>query len=80
MSRCEFWLHGTSVRVEYPDRIEHIRRAGYYTELRQSEGTSNWFNFAIPTPTILGGKKMKHSQVYLKAEVLKNAKLDKVHI
>jgi hypothetical protein len=66
--------------VEYPHRVEYIRRAGYYTEVRQSPGTSNWFNFAIPTPTTVAGKRMKYSQVHLLAEVRKNARLDKVHI
>jgi hypothetical protein len=80
MSEYEYWLHGTSIRVEYPDRVEHIRRAGYYTEVRQKAGTSNWFHFAIPTPTIHAGKKMKHSHAHLLAEVHESAKLDKVHI
>jgi hypothetical protein len=80
MSKYEYWLHGTSVRVEYPDRVEHIRRAGYYTEVRQNPGTTNWFNFAIPTPTIHAGKRMKYSRAHLVAEVHENAKIDKVHI
>jgi hypothetical protein len=80
MSKYEYWLHGSCVHVEYPDRLKHIRCAGYYTEVHQKGGTSNWFNFGIPTPTIHNGKPMKHSRVHLLAEVLENAKLDKVHI
>ena len=80
MGEYEYWLHGTSMHVEYPDRVQHIRRAGYYTEVRQDPGTANWFNFAIPTPTIHNGKKMRCSHVHLMAEVHENAKLDKVHI
>jgi len=80
MSRCEFWLHGTGVQVEYPDRVQYIRRAGYYTEVRQNPGTWNWFGFPIATPTVHSGNKMKHSEAYLHVDVHQNAKVDKVHI
>ncbi len=80
MSRYEFWLHGTSVQVEYPGRVQYIRRAGYYTDVRQDSGTENWFNFPIVTPTLHAGKKMRHSEAYLHVDVLANAKLDRVHI
>ena len=80
MSRYEYWLHGTSVHVEYPDRVQYIRRAGYYAEIRQDPETANWFNFAVPTPVVHNDKKMKHSQVFVHLDVHENAKVDKVHI
>ncbi len=47
------WIHGTSIQVEFPDRLESITRAGFYTYLVGRTNTTNWFHFAVPTPVIL---------------------------
>ena len=83
---CSFWTHGTSVHVEYPDRVRSIHRMGSCTRVRQDANTqdpdksNNWFHFAIPTPTILDDDQVDHTDVYLRAKVNENAKVDVVHV
>ncbi|MCP8306361.1 MAG: hypothetical protein H3Z49_04560 [archaeon] len=67
MGVYDFWTHGSSVQVEYPDRVKYIRRSGDGTIIRQEHGTWNWFHFPIPTPTIINNTKTKYDVVYLKA-------------
>jgi hypothetical protein len=80
MSRYHFFTHGTSVQVEYPEMVTFIRRAGFYTTVRQAERTWNWFHFAIPTPTKHDNDDMEHWDVYLRAWVNENARVDLVHV
>lgn len=47
------WIHGTSVQVEFPERLSSIRRLGYYTSVVGEPDSSNWFHFAIPTPSVV---------------------------
>jgi len=53
------WVHGTDINIEYPERLEAIRRAGFYTHLYGKPNTRNWFHFAIPTPVIVNKKRLK---------------------
>jgi len=80
MSRYHFFTHGTSVQVEYPKRVEYLRRAGFYTKITQNAGTDNWFHFAIPTPTKHDNNDMEHYDVYLRAWVNENARVADVHV
>jgi hypothetical protein len=81
MGGWDFWTHGSSVQVEYPQVVKFIRRTGYGTVVRQSEKTSNWFHFAIPTPTTIDDDyTVKHYDVFLKGIVNENAKIAKVHV
>lgn len=80
MSRYNFFTHGTSVQVEYPQRVKYIRRAGHYTQVRQAADTWNWFHFAIPTSTVHDNDTMVHWDVYLKAWVNENARIANVHV
>ena len=36
-----------------------IRRAGFYTYLYGKANTDNWFHFAVPTPVIVDGKRLR---------------------
>lgn len=53
------WIHGTSIQVEFPERIESITRAGFYSYIYGKPNTTNWFHFAIPTPVILDQRRLK---------------------
>jgi hypothetical protein len=58
------YMHGTSVQVEYTDRIASIYRRGFYTTIEGKPNTFNWFHFAIPTLAITGREKVKGGFVY----------------
>jgi hypothetical protein len=60
------WVHGTSIQVEYPDRIASLRRLGFYTRIVGEPNTRNWFHFAIPTPVIVDGDRKQVGPVILR--------------
>ena len=75
------WIHGTSIQVEYPDRLERIARAGFYTYLYGKPNTSNWFHFALPTPVIQNKKRLKVVCAILRFRTFSNkAVVNHVHI
>ena len=75
------WIHGTSIQVEYPERLESIRRAGFYSYITGKANTSNWFHFAIPTPVIVDKKRLRIVCAILRFRTLSNNAIVKhVHI
>jgi hypothetical protein len=64
------WTHGTSVLVEFPDRIQSIRRAGFFTRIVGKAGSDNWFHFAIPSPVIVDGRRLTVGPVILRFRTL----------
>src|SRR5262249_19095091 len=53
------WIHGTSVQVEYTDRVNAILRRGFHTYINGRGGSTNWFHYAIPTPVIVSGRRLR---------------------
>jgi len=80
MADYDFWTHGASVQVEYPDRITYLRRMGDGTVVRQAPGTSNWFHFPIATPTRIGSQSLKIQDVWVRLQLNDNAKMTAVHV
>lgn len=75
------WIHGTSIQVEFPERLERITRAGFYTYLYGKPNTRNWFHFAIPTPVIVNSKRLKIVCAILRFRTLStNAIVKHIHI
>ena len=75
------WIHGTSIQIEYPDRLERITRAGFYTYLYGKPNTTNWFHFALPTPVIQSKKRLKVVCAILRFRTFSsNAMVRDVHI
>ena len=60
------WIHGVNIQVEWPWRLQWIRRPGHGTHLTGKPGTTNWFHFAIPTPVIGDGNRYKLDSVMLR--------------
>ena len=60
------WIHGTDINIEYPERLENIRRAGFYTNLYGKAATTNWFHFAIPSPVIVDGRRLKIARAMIR--------------
>ena len=76
-----FWIHGHSMRIEYPERIASKLRTGFCIRVEGKPGTDNWFHFAIPTPTIISGNKLKAGSVMLRFRTLSTDALVKnIHV
>jgi hypothetical protein len=59
------WIHGTSMQIEYPDRVAAVRRAGSGIVVEGKPSTRNWFHFAIPTPVIVDDHRLRVGSVLL---------------
>lgn len=64
------WIHGTSLQVEFPDRIARTWQAGFYTEIEGKPNTENWFHFAIPSKVIVNDQRLRIGSVMLLCETL----------
>jgi hypothetical protein len=53
------WVHGTSMQVEYPNRLTSVRHTGPFVRIEGSEGQNTWVHFSIPTPTVINGNRIR---------------------
>jgi len=60
------WTHGHSMQIEYPDRVDSVRRAGPFVQVLAHGGSENWFHFAIPTPVIVDDSRLKADSVLVR--------------
>ncbi len=74
------WVHGHSMQIEYPERLDLLKRMGYYIQVKGKPFTTNWFHFAIPTPVIVSGKRLCVGSVMIRFRVGPGASLNSVHI
>lgn len=74
------WIHGHAMEVEFPDRIAHEQRAGFYYRLDGRAGTENWFHIAIPTPAVVNDQHLKIGSVLLRYRTAGGAVLTAVHV
>ncbi len=59
------WIHGHSVNVEEPGTVR-LRRIGSHVEITGDRQTFNWLHFAIPSPVIVNGSRLKVGSVLLR--------------
>ena len=82
----QFWTHGADVIVEYTkeytgtDNGLYLRRAGWGSQVKQRQGTTNWFHFAIPSATKLDDDNVSHYHAWLRVRVNNDAVIDRVHV
>lgn len=48
------WMHGTGVRVEYPDRVDQLLYRAFHARIQGTANTGNWLHFPMTTPTVGG--------------------------
>ena len=60
------WIHGHSMQIEHPDRVDSVRRAGFYIRIDGKPGRDNWFHFAIPTPVIVNDYRLRAGSVLIR--------------
>jgi len=74
------WIHGHSIRVEYPTRLDDdTRRGGGFIRLVGLADTNNWFHVAIPTPVIVEDGRLRIDSVMLRFRTA-GATVTDVHI
>jgi len=65
MALTAMWIHGNSVIVERPESFSSISRFGFGTDMFIKPGEKAWIHAAIPTPTILRGKRPRLLRVII---------------
>ena len=58
-SKFVSWVHGSTMQVEYPNRVTSVRHTGPFVRIEGAEGQNTWVHFPIPTPTVVNGSKMR---------------------
>ena len=53
------WVHGTSMQVEYPNRVTSVRHTGPFVRIEGSKGQNTWVHFPIPTPAVVDGVRSR---------------------
>ncbi|KAH8588711.1 hypothetical protein B0O99DRAFT_638420 [Bisporella sp. PMI_857] len=73
------WTHGIGVELE--SRSWSALRQGFYTTVRPSnEGTFGWVHFAIPTPVIVDGTRLKAASAMIRFSTGSGAKVTRFHV
>ncbi len=58
-SKFTSWVHGSSMQLEYPNRVTSVRHTGPFVRIEGAEGQNTWVHFPIPTPAVVNGTRMK---------------------
>jgi len=73
------WIHGTSVLLE--SGSWSALRQGFFTTVRPSnESTSGWVHFAIPTPVIVDGQRLKAQSAMIRFSTGSQASIGAFHV
>jgi hypothetical protein len=61
------WIHGHSLQIEYPERLSKVERKGFSAKLISvGAAQPNWLHFAIPTPVIVDGDRLRVGSVLVR--------------
>ncbi len=74
------WIHGHIMQIEYPERLDLERRYGFFVQVRGKPFTGNWFHFAVPTPVIVDGERLRVGSVLLRFRTGPGATIVAVHV
>ena len=72
------WVHGSSMQVEYPDRLTAVRHTGPFVRIEGSEGQNTWVHFAVPTPTVVDGTRTRVNAALVSFRTRSHAKVNEV--
>ena len=72
------WVHGSSMQVEYPDRLTDGRHTGPFVRIEGSEGQNTWLHFAVPTPTVVDGTRTRINAALVSFRTRSHAKVNEV--
>ena len=59
------WVHGTSMQVEYPNRLGSVRHVGPFTRIEGSRGQNTWLHLPVPRPVVAGDGALRVRAVLL---------------
>jgi len=73
------WTHGVGVDLE--NKSWPALRQGFFTTVRPSnESTSGWVHFAVPTPVIVDGVRLKAQSAMIRFSTGAQASVGAIHV
>ena len=58
-SKFTSWVHGSSMQVEYLNRLTAVRHTGPFVRIEGAANQNTWVHFPIPTPAVVDGSNMR---------------------
>jgi len=77
-SKFTSWVHGTSMQVEYPNRVTSVRPTGPFVRIEGSKGQNTWVHFPIPTPAVVDGVKSSVGAALISFRTRSHAKVHEI--
>jgi hypothetical protein len=74
------WTHGSNVEVENSGGIAAMKRTGFCGAFAGKPGTGNWFHFAVPTPVIVEGKRLRLDSIIVMFQTDPDVTVTNIHI
>ncbi len=74
------WIHGHSMQIEDPERLISVQRWGPAIRVEGERGATHWFQFAIPTPSIVGNDRLRVEFVMLRFNLGVSTRIQQVHV
>ena len=72
------WAHGSSMQLEYPNRVTSVRHTGTFARVEGSPGQNTWVHLPVPTPTVVNGSSVRVSAVLLSFRARANARVHEI--
>ena len=72
------WVHGSSMQIEYPNRVTSVRHTGPFVRIEGSVGQNTWVHLPIPTPTVVDGASMRVGAALVSFRTRDNATVHEV--
>ena len=72
------WVHGSSMQVEYPNRLTSVRHTGPFVRIEGASGQNTWLHFPIPTPAVVDGARMRVGAALVSFRTRANATVHEV--
>ena len=72
------WVHGSSMRIEYPNRVTAVRHTGPFVRIEGMAGQNTWVHLPVPTPTVVDGASMRVGAALVSFRTRANAKVHEV--
>jgi hypothetical protein len=72
------WVHGSSMQVEYLNRLTAVRHCGPFVRIEGAEGQNTWVHFPVPTPAVMNDRKMRVGAALVSFRTRPQAKVHEV--
>ncbi len=77
-SKFILWAHGSSMQLEYPNRVTSVCHTGPFARVEGSPGQNTWVHLPVPTPTVVNGVGVRIGAALVSFRTRANARVHEV--